>query len=271
MQQERRDVERAVYRGRERIAGYFGMPGDTAADARRAIEAQYPDWEGVASTTLPGADGDLAAFVSWPSHHPSVAHATNVDGSYVAIAGAVHSGPSLQEILDRWLKVGDRAFADLYFHGFVVAWNSATGDFALIRDRYGVAAGYYTLTESGVFFADEQRALVGLGADNSPNAAALDAFLVAGYFPAPLTPYESIAKLAPGSVVRFRNGSVVTESYVSYDPSPLRTFDEALALAEDRMKTSIERLWPESGDVGLLEVGPGVVEPLRLLAGAAFG
>ncbi|MGN6868961.1 MAG: asparagine synthase (glutamine-hydrolyzing), partial [Solirubrobacteraceae bacterium] len=84
----------------------------------------------------------------------------------------------------------------------IALWDQRERRLVLARDRFGIKPLYYRLSGGGVSFASELKALL-----RQPDFSreidldALDAFLVFGFIPAPITIFREVRKLPPGSLL----------------------------------------------------------------------
>ncbi len=246
------------------MVGYFGRGGESAESVFRSAQTVLTELEPLIAAPSQSETGE-AAFGFSAARDDSILSAAAPDGSFMMMSGRTFTRRSATELLESWLADGAAAFKDLYFHGLVAAWNAQTSDFVLMRDRYGVETGYYATTDQGILFADDQQSLLRLGVDATPSVTAIDTFLTCGYFAAPLTPYESIAKVAAGGLVTFADGEASTTHWATYEPSRLAPFDAALRQAAPLLQAALERTWPSHGDVGLLLSGG--IDSAMLLVG----
>ncbi len=238
---------------RSNIFGYLGRPGPGAAETFRKAQNELvlDPLQGAPAET---STGD-AVFAFCRTDARAVSQAIAPDGSFVALIGSAYDMANAQELLDLWLAEGIAAFNSLNFCGFLVAWNAGSAELSLVRDRFGAEVGYYAKTEDGLLFADDQETLVRMGVDPTIDEAAIDAFLVADYFPAPLTPYKAIRKVPPGSYLRLSGGDMTVSSWAKYLPVEPVPYDEAIERIGPVIEASLARMWPEQGDVGLLLSG----------------
>lgn len=242
--------------GRPNRANLVGFLGDSGARASELFDVSRNELalNPIQETPLETATGE-AVFALCNRQARAVSHASAQDGSFVALVGNAYGIPDSSTLLNMWLAEGMGAFSNLDFHGFVAAWNAASKELVLVRDRFGVESGYYATTEHGVLFSDDQETLIRMGVDHTIDPAAIDAFLVADYFPSPLTPYKAIKKVAPGGCVRIAGGALQVSSYANCLSVEPVSSDEALDKMRLVVETSISRMWPEEGDAGLLLSG----------------
>src|SRR5207302_8122685 len=95
-------------------------------------------------------------------------------------------------------------------------YDARSGEFVLVRDRFGIKPLYYYVSGRQLVFASEIKAM--LEAPHVPHELdlpSLDLFLRLGYVPGPRTLFRNIQKLQPGHVLRFVNGHVQIRQYWS--------------------------------------------------------
>jgi hypothetical protein len=184
--------------GSHRVFGFCGM-SDPAAVALAASSNRQP------GSTVVGRLGrsvGLDAFGLVAPHVSSAGHATTAGGSFMMIDGRFHaSGTDIHSVLNEWLVDGVSTFRRHQFHGFIAAWNADSHVCMLLRDQFGISPGYVAEGGDGFVFSTDIDSLLRAGVDPSPDPEAFDAFIAAGYFPAPLTPIAAITKLPPGHTI----------------------------------------------------------------------
>ena len=75
----------------------------------------------------------------------------------------------------------------------------------LVRDRFGIKPLFYALTEDGVVFASELKALLaGRAVGRRLDQRSLARFLALGYTPGPDTILEGVRQIPPGHYLRVR-------------------------------------------------------------------
>ena len=132
---------------RANIFGYVGSGGARADAVFRAAqrELRLAPLQPVPTESSTGE----AVFAFCRADARAVSHASDEDGSFVAVVGNPYGLANAEELLAVWLAEGIAAFDDLDFHGYVAAWNAASAELVLVRDKFGVESGYYARTESG--------------------------------------------------------------------------------------------------------------------------
>ncbi len=89
----------------------------------------------------------------------------------------------------------------------IAIWDTKKKRLVLCRDRMGVKPMYYALTDDGVVFASELKALRGAkGVDTSLEPDAFDDFMTLGYVVHPRTIVRGVKKLEPGTTLVLEAG-----------------------------------------------------------------
>jgi asparagine synthase (glutamine-hydrolysing) len=271
-----RDEEETTYANagrvgftKHRVLGYCGPSGDRArelASAGRLLNADF-DTVGDPGGTSHGA---TTAFALVADGTPAAHVARSGDGSFMVLDGYfLERSDSLGNLLADWLRRGQAAFDECRFYGVVMAWSATTSECTLLRVRFGVSQAFMLRTpQDGLIYSPDMQTLVGIGADTSPDPEAFDAFLTAGYFPAPLTPLANIRKLSPGHRITIsRDGVGTSQLWAAREHGTPISPDDGFENMGPYLERAIERFWPESGDAGVLLSGG--VDSALILAGAA--
>ncbi|MGY2989961.1 MULTISPECIES: asparagine synthase (glutamine-hydrolyzing) [Bradyrhizobium] len=105
-------------------------------------------------------------------------------------------------ILAGYLAWGDKILNRLRGMFAIAIWDTRTRQLMLARDRIGKKPLYYALTEKGLFFGSEIKAILAWpGIERQADLDALHLFLSFQYIPAPHTAFRSVRKLRAGSVM----------------------------------------------------------------------
>lgn len=92
-------------------------------------------------------------------------------------------------------------------------WSARDQLLLLARDRAGERPLHFHVSDEA-WFASELSALVGVAhLRTSVNVEALRGYLAAGFFSAPLSPFEGIRKVGPGEIIEIRGQKVSTRRY----------------------------------------------------------
>ncbi|MBI3447045.1 MAG: asparagine synthase (glutamine-hydrolyzing), partial [Magnetospirillum sp.] len=111
-------------------------------------------------------------------------------------------------------------------------WDRDRRELLLARDRFGVKPLVYAPLAGGqLAFASEIRALASYpGVDLGRDTQALSEYLALLYVPAPRTLFAGIAKLPPGSLLRWKDGAFTIERWwrPSYSGDRTMGFEQAV-------------------------------------------
>jgi len=94
-------------------------------------------------------------------------------------------------------------------------WDERAQRLVLARDRLGKKPLFYRVTDEGLSFASELKALLTGGQTPDIDPVALHHYLTFQYIPAPLTIFRGIRKLRPGHVLVYEDGKVAESAYWS--------------------------------------------------------
>lgn len=100
-------------------------------------------------------------------------------------------------------------------------WDARRQRLILARDAMGIKLVYYRVDGGSVLFGSELRAiLAALPERPAVDVTALNLFLRYRYTPSPLTLYQGIHKLAPGTMAVFENDGWRIERWYRFQPRP---------------------------------------------------
>jgi asparagine synthase (glutamine-hydrolysing) len=126
----------------------------------------------------------------------------------------------------------------------IAIWDAKKQRLVVTRDRMGVKPFYYALTNDGLVFASELKALRGTpGVDTSLDREAFDDFMTLGYVVNPRTIVHGVRKLEPGTLMVFEAGKEPRHqvywrlAFVPDDSKKSSTWeDEIRALFDDSVR-----------------------------------
>ncbi len=130
-------------------------------------------------------------------------------------------------------------------------WDARSGELMIARDRFGIKPLFVAEAPGArMAFASEIKSLLHLPwLDRSWNAEALRAYLQVGYVPCPMTAYNGVRKMAPGTAELWRlsdsdHGGGLQRSSRYWAPRlvaarPVPSFDEARERAAELLQESI--------------------------------
>jgi asparagine synthase (glutamine-hydrolysing) len=113
-------------------------------------------------------------------------------------------------------------------------WDVKKRRLVVARDAMGIKLIYYRQTNSQLTFGSEIRPI--LAAQNSRldvDPVALNLFLRFRYTPSPLTIFQNVRKLAPGTMLIAENGKCREERWYNYTPAPFSDEKEGKQAAEE--------------------------------------
>jgi asparagine synthase (glutamine-hydrolysing) len=250
------------------IAGAIGFPNSAEIVARMTADLRHrgPDGDGFFS------DGDLALGhrrlaildLGDTGRQPMT---SRDDRFTIVLNGEVFNYVELRRDLDAAFRAVGRGQSDAAFRGqsdtevlleacaawgvettlrrangmFAFAlWDARERELTLARDRVGEKPLVYFARQStcgpALAFASELKALHPLS-DRRLDPAAVDAYLALGYVPAPLSIFRDCSKLAPGHLLRFRDGKTSIHRW---------WFPENAIGRDDSEPTSLRRLLGDS-------------------------
>src|SRR5205085_8299869 len=102
-------------------------------------------------------------------------------------------------------------------------WDVSNERLVLARDAMGIKLIYYKIENGELIFGSEIRAIS--ATDKSKPAVdpvALNLFLRFRYTPSPLTIFNGVRKLAPGTLLILEGGKYREERWYKYTPEPLQ-------------------------------------------------
>jgi asparagine synthase (glutamine-hydrolysing) len=138
-------------------------------------------------------------------------------------------------------------------------WNENTKELFLARDRVGIKPLYYSLSEDGVVFASEIKAILADPAISRNLAPEIiDRFLTFLYVPGEETLLKGICKLAPGHYLLVKNGKAEIRQYWDlsfHKPSERRSIEDAERELSNLLAEAVELHMIADVPVGVLLSG----------------
>jgi len=154
---------------------------------------------------------------------------------------------------------GEEVFNHLNGMFGVAIWDGSKQKLILARDPMGIKLVYYLEEKDTIYFGSEIRPiLAAIQRIPDIDPVSLNLFLRYRYSPSPVTIYEGIRKLAPGTMLVLENGKSRLERWYKYRPEPFsppmtekRAKDELLEL----YRRAVKRHLISDVPVGLLLSG----------------
>ncbi|HXB58886.1 MAG TPA: asparagine synthase (glutamine-hydrolyzing) [Candidatus Acidoferrales bacterium] len=124
-------------------------------------------------------------------------------------------------IIHGYKQWGTKVFDHLNGMFGVAIWDAKCRRLVVARDPMGIKLIYYRLADGKLSFGSEIRPVLAAG-DSQPevDATALNLFLRYRYTPSPLTIFQGVRKLAPGTMLVVENGSCREERWYDFRPEP---------------------------------------------------
>src|SRR6266403_2882220 len=106
-------------------------------------------------------------------------------------------------------------------------WDVRKERLVVARDAMGIKLIYYKIDDGRLTFGSEIRPIVAAGGSKPVvDPVALNLFLRFRYTPSPLTIFQGIRKLAPGTMLVIERGECREERWYNYTPIPFSTAKE---------------------------------------------
>src|SRR5216110_295446 len=106
----------------------------------------------------------------------------------------------------------------------VAIWDAKKERLIVARDAMGIKLIYYRIANGQLTFGSEIRAiLAGENLKPAVDPVALNLFLRFRYTPSPLTIFQGVRKLAPGTMLVLEEGSCREERWYNFTPTPFAT------------------------------------------------
>ena len=141
----------------------------------------------------------------------------------------------------------------------IAIWDVEKHRLVVARDAMGIKLIYYRVADGQVTFGSEIRPILAAG-DSKPavNPVALNLFLRFRYTPSPLTIFEGIRKLAPGTMLVLEGGKYREERWYKHTPEPFefpRSEEEVREELLDLYRGAVKRHLLSDVPVGILLSG----------------
>lgn len=270
------------------IAGTLSLVGRPADEARLrsmadAIAHRGPDDEGFYAQGPVGFGFRRLAIIdtSMAGHQPMSDDSGDVT---VMLNGEIYNYPQLRReleglghafrsdtdtevVLHGYRQWGDDVLTRLNGMFGIAVWDVRRQRLLLARDRAGIKFVYFRHDGDELVFGSEMRAVLAAnGSRPALDPTALNLFLRYRYTPSPLTIYDGIRKLAPGTKIVVEDGRVDVQRWWDYDPTPFDpapTPDEAADRLMELYREAVQRQLMSDVPLGLLLSG-GVDSALLL-------
>jgi asparagine synthase (glutamine-hydrolysing) len=277
------------------ICGVYHFKGEQPADPvtvramMQSIAHRGPDDEGLHVSGPLGLGFRRLSIIDLAGGHQPMSNAAQ--SVWVVFNGEIYNFRELREELQAAGHVfRTRSDTEVIVHGYtqwgcdvlrrlngmfgLAIWDARHRRLVLARDAAGIKLVYYKVTNDTVVFGSELRAvLAALPQPPAVDPAAINLFLRYRYTPSPLTLYQGVRKLAPGTMAVFENDHWRVQRW-DHPPAhdePLPQSDaEATAQLLDIYQRALKRHLLSDVPVGLLLSG-GIDSGLLLALMTLYG
>jgi len=210
---------------------------------------------------------------------------------WIVFNGEIYNYPELrEELVSHGHIFQTRSDTEVIIHGYkqwgedvfnhlngmfgVAIWDEKKKKLIIARDAMGIKLVYYKMDGNSVYFGSEIRPInAAIGSKPEVDPVALNLFLRYRYTPSPLTLFQGIKKLAPGTMLVFEKGNNRLQRWYKFKPSPfspMKTDKEAIEELLEIYKRAIKRHLLSDVPVGLLLSG-GIDSGLLLALMSGYG
>ncbi|HEY7322481.1 MAG TPA: asparagine synthase (glutamine-hydrolyzing), partial [Candidatus Binatia bacterium] len=262
------------------ICGQYNFTTNAPVDARAikrmadAISHRGPDDEGQYISGSIGLGFRRLSIIDLAGGHQPMSDA---DGSvWVVFNGEVYNFPDLRAELQSLGHVfRTNSDTEVIIYGYkewgndvlqrlngmfgLAIWDVKKQQLMLARDRLGIKLLYYKISAGQLKFGSEIRTLLA-NEHGSPSIdpVSLNLFLRYRYTPSPLTLFQGVKKLAPGTRLIVRDGMARIERWWKFEPVPLNPMPSVEEAEEELLelyKRAVKRQLISDVPVGLLLSG----------------
>ena len=256
----------------------FGRHSPVAAERVRAMAASIvhrgPDDEGFHFDDNLGLGFRRLSIIDLAGGHQPMSDADET--VWVAFNGEIYNFPELKSELEGHGHVfRTRSDTEVIVHGYkqwgsevfdhlngmfgIALWDARRRQLILARDAAGIKLVYYKVDDGTIVFGSELRAVIaGLGQKPEVDMTALNLFLRYRYTPSPLTIYQGVRKLAPGTMAVIDESGISVRRWYNFEPRPFakpKSDIEATEELLDIYKRALKRHLLSDVPLGLLLSG----------------
>ncbi len=219
-------------------------------DMGRSLRHRGPDSRGVyrSRTVALGSERlriiDLRARADQPFHDPSsrlwlvgngeIYNAREIRQQYPEYP--FQSRSDIESIMPLYLEKGAAGLRELDGMFALAIWDESSHTLTLARDRAGEKPLFYARVSGELWFASEmQTLLLHPTLPRELDKEALSLYLALGYIPEPRTAFQSIRKIAAGTIVQLHGETESVDRY--WNPGAFETSEESLESARGRLSS----------------------------------
>jgi asparagine synthase (glutamine-hydrolysing) len=262
------------------IAGQFNfqrrepVERETIVRMAHSIAHRGPDDEGFFITGPVGLGFRRLSIIDLAGGHQPMSDAEET--VWIIFNGEIYNYRELRaELQSKGYQFRTNSDTEVIIHGYkewgsdvfnhlngmfgLAIWDVACQRLVLTRDAMGIKLIYYKIHNGQLAFGSEIRAILAAG-DSKPNIdpVALNLFLRFRYTPSPLTIFQGIRKLAPGTMLVVEAGHCRQQRWYNFAPAPFSGPKEETEAAHELFelyKGAIQRHLLSDVPVGLLLSG----------------
>jgi asparagine synthase (glutamine-hydrolysing) len=212
---------------------------DTIRQMAESIRHRGPDDEGYLMSGPLGFGFRRLSIIDLAGGHQPMSDAEET--VWVIFNGEIYNFKELRaELEQRGHSFRTRSDTEVIIHGYkewgtevfdrlngmfgLAIWDVQKKRLVVARDAMGIKLIYYKIANGQLTFGSEIRAVIA-AEDSKPEVdpVALNLFLRFRYTPSPLTIFQGIRKLAPGTMLIVEDGQYRAERWYDYTPIPFST------------------------------------------------
>jgi asparagine synthase (glutamine-hydrolysing) len=223
--------------GQVKIASDEPVDQETIRRMSRTMFHRGPDDEGYFFDKSLGFGFRRLSIIDLSGGHQPMADAD--ESVWVVFNGEIYNYKELRaELEGHGHKFRTSSDTEVIIHGYkqwgadvfnhlngmfgVGIWDVKKRRLIVARDPMGIKLIYYKIADGKLSFGSEIRPVLAAENNSKPevNAGALNLFLRFRYTPSPLTIFEGVKKLAPGTMLIIENGKVSEQRWYNFTPKP---------------------------------------------------
>ena len=247
---------------------------DTIRRMTESIRHRGPDDEGYLISGPLGFGFRRLSIIDLAGGHQPMSDAEET--VWVILNGEIYNFKELRADLEqRGHRFRTRSDTEVIIHGYkewgtevlnhlngmfgLAIWDVKEKRLVVARDAMGIKLIYYKLDDGRLTFGSEIRPIVAAGGSKPEvDPVALNLFLRFLYTPSPLTIFQGIRKLAPGTMLVVEDGKCQEERWYNYTPVPFSKPKKEEEAREELLKlyrTAVRRHLLSDVPVGILLSG----------------
>jgi asparagine synthase (glutamine-hydrolysing) len=139
-----------------------------------------------------------------------------------------------ETIVHAYEEFGDKCVNHLRGMFSFALWDEKRQRLVLARDRIGIKPLYYAVANNNLFFASEIKALAKVPRiSRTISPGTVNAYFTFGYIPDPLTVFEEIKQLLPGTMLIWESGKLTVQRY--WELHPINPVNHSLRELEEEL------------------------------------